>query len=480
MADGAVILWFRRDLRLTDNAAVTAAVETGRPVVPLFVLDDGADGLRPLGGASKWWLDKSLRSLDAALRERGSRLLVRRGRSVEVLPRLAREVGAVHAVWGATHEPGAEARDTEVDAALIAGGLTVERFAGSFLNPPGSVLNGSGEAYRVFTPYWRVARARVGEVRLQPAPHRLTSPEAWPASEPAENWGLHPARPDWSTNFDWTPGEAVAEARLEAFLDDGLAGYRRARDLPHEAGSTRLSPHLTWGEIGPRQIWCAAHRAVADGRAGEEAREKLLSEVAWRDFNWSLLAQTPTLPDRNHRSAFDRLAVREAPEELEAWRRGRTGYPIVDAGMRQLWVSGWMHNRVRMVAASFLVKHLLIDWREGERWFWDTLVDADPANNALNWQWIAGSGPDASPFHRIFNPVTQGEKFDTQAAYVRRWVPELAGLTDAVIHRPWEASPAQLEAAGVRLGETYPRPLVDHAAARTRALQAGDAMRGAA
>jgi deoxyribodipyrimidine photo-lyase len=365
-----------------------------------------------------------------------------------------------------------------VQAALSADGLAVQSFPGAFLNEPGRVTNGSGAAYRVFTPYWRAAQAAVGPVRLQPAPEALPPPKAWPASEPLDAWGLHPRRPDWSTGFgDWSPGEAGAAARLDSFLEQSFAAYKRARDMPAEAGGTRLSPHLAWGEIGPRQIWCAAHGAVDREQAGEEARDKLLSEVAWRDFNWQLLATHPELAEQPFRRDFERFPFRTAPAELEAWRRGRTGYPLVDAGLRQLWVTGWMHNRVRMVAASFLVKHLLIDWREGERWFWDTLVDADPANNALNWQWIAGSGPDAQPFHRIFNPVIQAEKFDPEGAYVRRWVPELAALPDAFLHRPWEAPADVLGAAGVRLGESYPRPIVDHAQARARALEAFASLR---
>ena len=474
MAEEPILLWFRRDLRVTDHLAVTAAVETGRPVVPVFVLDDGEDGVRPLGGASRWWLDKSLRALAAELERLGSRLIVRRGRSDRELPALARETGAHAAVWGRSYEPGARARDAAARAALEADGLAVTEARGSFLVEPGSVLNGSGEPYRIFAPWWRAAQKTLGEVRLAPAPERIQPPQIWPASVPPQDWGLHPTKPDWSTGFPWTPGERAAQARLTAFMAGGASRYHQTRDLPGEDGSTRLSGHLTWGEIGARQIWAAAHAAGL----GQEARDKLLSEVAWRDFNWQLMAFHPQVADRPFRPEFAAMPFREAPDEVEAWRLGRTGYPIVDAGMRQLWTTGWMPNRLRLIAGSFEVKHLLTDWRLGETWFWDTLVDADPANNPLNWQWIAGSGPDAQPFNRIFNPLLQAEKFDPEGRYVRRWLPELARLPDDYVHKPWEAPPEILRGAGIELGRTYPHPIVDHAEARRRALTAFAALRG--
>jgi len=477
MPSEPIILWLRRDLRLADNAPVAAAAASGRPVLPVFVLDDGADGVRPLGGASKWWLDKSLRALGAELERRGSRLIVRRGASAEALPSLARETRAADAVWGRSFEPGARARDARVRAALEAAGVRVEETRGSFLVEPGEGLKPDGQPYHVFAPWWRAAQRRLGPVQPEPAPERLGAPEGWPESLPPERWGLHPSKPDWSTGFHWGAGERAALTRLERFMREGLGRYHETRDTPGEEGSTRLSPHLTWGEIGPRQVYAAAH-AVED--AAPEARDKLLSEVAWRDFNWQLLERYPDAAERHFRPEFDRLPLRNHPAEVEAWRRGRTGYPIVDAGMRQLWTTGWLPNRVRLIAGSFEVKHLLGDWREGERWFWDTLIDADPANNPLNWQWIAGSGPDAQPYNRIFNPVLQAQTYDPQGAYVRRWLPELARLPDEVVHTPWAASEAVLAEAGVRLGETYPRPIVDHATARARALEAFRTMRARA
>ena len=456
MAEEPIILWFRRDLRLTDQPAVAAAVASGRPVVPVFVLDEGADGVRPLGGASKWWLDKSLRALGTELERRGSRLIVRQGASVEALSALARETGARAAVWGRSYEPGALARDAAVRKALEAARLSVSETTGSFLVEPGSVLNGSGQPYRIFAPWWRAAQRQLGEVRPSLPPERLHAPEVWPESLPAGAWGLHPTEPDWSTDFHWTPGEASAQARLVGFMADGAARYHQTRDIPGEIGSTRLSGHLTWGEIGARQIWTEAQAADI----GQEARDKLLSEVAWRDFNWQLLSAFPDVVDRPFRREFELFHFREDEADARAWRRGRTGYPLVDAGMRELWATGWMPNRLRLVAGSFLVKHLLIDWRVGEQYFWDTLVDADPASNPLNWQWIAGSGPDSQPFNRIFNPLVQAEKFDPDGRYVRRWVPELASLTGGSIHKPAE------------FFGTYPPPLIEHAEARGRALAA--------
>lgn len=473
MPSEPILLWFRRDLRLADQPAVAAAVESGRPVAPVFVLDEDDDGVRPLGGASRWWLDKSLAALDGELRARGSRLLVRRGASAVALPALARETGAVAAVWARSYEPGARERDARVRPALEAQGVQVTEMHGSFLVEPGSVLNGSGQPYRIFAPWWRAAQKTLGEVRPTPAPGRLAPLSAWPETLPRAEWRLHPNRPDWSTGFPWRAGEAAAQSRLEAFMAEGAARYHETRDIPGQAGSTRLSAHLTWGEIGARQVWAAAHAAELTAAA----RDKLLSEVAWRDFNWQLMAAFPALEGEPFRREFARFPVRDAPEAVEAWRRGRTGYPIVDAGMREIWATGWMPNRLRLIAGSFLAKHLLTDWRLGERWFWDTLVDADPANNPLNWQWIAGSGPDAQPFNRMFNPLVQAEKFDPAGVYVRRWLPELAGLADGLIHQPWEASAAELAAADVELGRTYPRPIVDHAMARARALSAFAAMR---
>jgi deoxyribodipyrimidine photo-lyase len=318
-----------------------------------------------------------------------------------------------------------------------------------------------------------MAQGQIGEVNLRPAPETLCAPKAWPHSDRLADWKLHPQGPDWSTGFsDWTPGEQGAKAQLERFVAEGMAAYPEARDRPGREGSSRLSPHLAWGEIGPRQVWVAVRAAAKARPSLAEAADKFLAEIGWREFNYHLLDQQPRLAERNFRRDLDGLDWRRSAKHLSAWKRGETGYPLVDAGMRELWATGWMHNRVRMVVASFLVKHLLIDWRAGERWFWDCLVDADPANNPGNWQWSAGVGADAQPFFRIFNPMAQGEKFDPDGAYVRRWLPVLDQLETRYLHAPWTAPDEALRAAGVRLGETYPRPIVDHAEARARALEA--------
>lgn len=440
-----IIVWFREDLRLADNPALSAAVETGAPVIPLFVLEDEPP-TRAIGAASRWWLDKSLIALGASLKAIDSRLVLRRGGAAEIVEALATEAGARAVVWNRAYEAKAAARDARLEAALMKRGVSVRTFDAALLTPPGSVQTADGGAYQVFTAFWRAARPRLFDVSALPAPHRLPAPKSWPTSDRLADWGLHPRKPDWSGGFtDWAPGEAGAADRLDAFLDRGLRGYAENRDRPDRPGVSRLSPHLRWGEISPRQVWRGVQTAVAAGMAPERDGEKFLAELGWRDFNWQLLHARPNLATDNVHRKFDRLPWRADAATFRAWTRGQTGYPIVDAGMRELWATGFMHNRVRMIAASFLTKHLLIDWRQGEAWFWDTLVDADAANNPANWQWVAGSGADAAPYFRIFNPTLQQEKFDPDGAYVRRWVPELHTAD-------------------------YPRPIVRHADARERAL----------
>lgn len=464
-----VILWFRRDLRLQDNPALTHAAETGRPILPVYILDP-RHGRAP-GAASLWWLDKSLRALDAALRERGSRLILRRGDSEAELRRLIEQTGADAAFMNRLFEPEAFARDADIAHALKSEGVECKGWNGSLLCRPGAVTTGAGGPYKVFTPFFRALMETA-----EPPPHSL-GPRAIETpkdidSEAIDDWRLHPSRPDWSRGFDWTPGEDGAHAALLAFLSDGLSDYADGRDRPGQPATSRLSPHLHFGEISPWRAVIAAREAADKGRVGADQAEKFVKEIGWREFSAHLLHQFPYIADRAFRPEYDAMPWREDEAGFQAWTRGQTGYPLVDAGMRQLWVTGWMHNRVRMVVASFLVKHLMIDWRRGEAWFWDTLVDADPASNAQNWQWVAGSGADAAPYFRIFNPVTQGEKFDPKGHYVRRWVPELARLPDRWLHAPWTAPEEVSQAAGVRLGRTYPRPVVEHVTARDRALEA--------
>jgi deoxyribodipyrimidine photo-lyase len=476
--DSPALVWFRRDLRLADNPSLDAAVQSGRPLVALYVLDE--DGPHAPGGASRWWLHHSLAALSAALAQRGLPLTLRRGDPALLVPALVRETGATAIFWNRLYEPQAVARDRALKAGLRAEGCMVETFNGGLLHEPTQVTTGAGQPYKVFTPFWKSLRSRLGGQAPLPAPAALQAAPA-PPGERLDQWALLPTRPDWAGGLRaaWQPGEAGAANLLRRFLDGGLAGYADRRDRPAIAGTSRLSPHLHFGEISPRQLWQATIPAAMQGGAIESGAEKFLSEVAWREFAHHLLFHFPRLPEENFRPEFDRFAWRPDPAALAAWQRGRTGYPIVDAGMRELWQTGWMHNRVRMITASFLVKHLLQDWRDGAAWFWDTLVDADLANNAASWQWVAGSGADAAPYFRIFNPVLQGEKFDPDGAYVRHFVPELADMPSAWIHKPWAAPASVLQGARVSLGMTYPAPIVDHAAARARALSAFAATRGA-
>jgi deoxyribodipyrimidine photo-lyase len=467
------IVWFRQDLRLADNPALAAAAARDHPVIALYVLDDAAPGRWKIGGAGRWWLHHSLASLAVDLGRRGVALTLRRGSAETIIPALVAETGAAALFWNRCYEPFAVARDTAIKAQLIGSGVMAESFNAGLIAEPWRVKTKTGGPYSVFTPFWRALRAEIAPPPPIAAPERITG-MAPPPGDRLEDWGLTPAGPDWAGGLReaWRPGEAGAQAQLARFLDNGLAAYATGRDLPGGDYVSRLSPFLHWGEISVRQVWRAA-----EGRAGPVA-EPYLRELAWREFGHHLLWQFPELPENPFNARFKSFPWRDDPKGFAAWRRGRTGYPIVDAGMRQLWSTGWMHNRVRMAAGSFLVKHLLLPWQAGEDWFWDTLVDADLANNAMGWQWIAGSGADAAPYFRIFNPVLQGEKFDADGAYVRRWVPELARMPDRFLHRPWLAPADVLADAGVTLGRTYPAPIVDHAFARDRALAAFQALQG--
>ncbi|WP_119421563.1 cryptochrome/photolyase family protein [Desertibaculum subflavum] len=468
------IVWFREDLRLADNPALTAAAARGA-VLPVYILEGGA------GGAGRWWLHHSLAALADSFAARGVPLVLRRGDPMQALSELARESGAGVIAWNASTLPDRRAADRTLRSGLAAQGVAVEEHAADFLFAPDRLRTRAGEPFSVFTPFWKACLAQPEPARPLPAPRELRRADKPVASHALSDWKLCPTKPDWAAEFDewWTPGEAGAHARAKAFLDSALPTYGAERDRPDRAGVSRLSPHLHFGEVTARQIWHAVRRReIADGHvAGAEA---YLREVGWREFSRHLLLRHPDLPERALKPEFDSLPWRHDPAGLRAWQKGLTGYPIVDAGMRELWRIGWMHNRVRMVVASFLIKHLLIDWREGAAWFMDTLVDADLANNSASWQWVAGCGADAAPYFRIFNPVLQGEKFDPEGDYVRRWVPELARLHAQWIHRPWEAPRAVLEHAGIRLGHTYPHPIVDHAAGRARALAAFGSVKEAA
>jgi Deoxyribodipyrimidine photolyase len=479
-----VLLWFRQDLRLADNPALAAAPARGGAVVPVFVLDEAGEGRWAPGGASRWWLRRSLAALDAELRRRGSRLVFARGETGAELRRLAKATRADAVYWNDRYEPAVRARDAALKTTFEAEGLEARSFNGALLFSPDLVRNKRGGPFLVFTPFWRHCTGlrfpgpAGGDVSAIPAPAR------WPKGVGLEELG--PARyirRDAGPAKIWTPGEAGARARLGEFLKGGaIHAYDERRDSPGESGTSRLSPHLHWGEIGPRQV-VAAVRAL--GKAAgldpvSNGARVFLAGLGWREFAHHLLYHFPDTPERPLRAEFGRFPWAEDAEgrKLRAWREGRTGYPIVDAGMRELRATGWMHNRVRMIAASFLAKHLRLPWQAGAAWFWDTLVDADLADNTLGWQWTAGCGADAAPYFRVFSPVAQGERFDAAGRYVRAWVPELAKLPDNYIHSPWAAPGEALTEAGVRLGETYPRSMVDHAAARAEALAAFKTLRG--
>ena len=472
------IVWFRDELRLSDHPALHFAASRDAPVVCVYILDEQSAPLRspewrPLGGAARWWLAQSLRALQTDLAALGSPLLLRRGATAQAIANLARESGADCAVWNDIATAPHRSVSDDVARALGDIGVASRVFDGDLIAKPSTIRNKQGHGLRVFTPFWNRLRHGGDPPAPLPRPKRLHN-STGPASDDLERWHLEPRHPDWAAGLraTWIPGEASAQARLGDFLDGDIAGYATGRDRPDRDRTSRLSPHLRFGEISPRQVWRAA-RFSADRHPGNAADiEKFLSELGWREFCRHLLHDVPDIAARNLQPSFDRFPWRRDPAALRAWQRGRTGYPIVDAGMRQLWQTGIMHNRVRMVVASFLVKHLLIDWRDGEAWFWDTLVDADVGSNPANWQWVAGSGADAAPYFRIFNPILQGEKFDPDGDYVRRWVPELARLSGKAIHQPWTATESELAMAGVRLGQTYPEPIVDHGQARRRALAA--------
>lgn len=476
----ATLVWFRLDLRLADNPALQAALARGQPVIPVFIWSPEEEAPWPPGAASRWWLHHSLNELDRSLRKYGSRLILRRGPSLAVLRRLAKETGAQAIFWNRRYEPALIARDERIEESLRNEGLVVHSFNSALLFEPWTLKTAAGKPFQVFTPFWRACLAMPEAPAPVKMPRKLRSPARWPASEPLDALALLP-KFDWAAGLRtaWQPGEAGARLQLRRFVRSALADYPARRDFPAQPGASRLSPHLHFGEIGPRQIRHALRKAAASSPT-ERVRHAVpsyLRQLGWREFAYHLLFHFPHTTDRPLRSEFAGLEWRRNRATLRAWQRGRTGYPLVDAGMRELWATGWMHNRVRMVVASFLVKDLLLPWQQGARWFWDTLVDADLANNTLGWQWSAGCGADAAPFFRIFNPVTQSEKFDARGDYIRRWIPELAQLPARWLHQPWRAPAEALRGADIVLGKTYPKPVVNHSEARRRALGAFGAIR---
>jgi deoxyribodipyrimidine photo-lyase len=467
-----VILWFRKDLRLDDNHALHHACSSERPVIPLYIREPDSHGTGPLGAAQCWWLHHSLTSLKESLKAKGSDLMLLSGDPLSVLAKLVKDTDADTIVWNRRYDPAGVSCDTRIKDELKGQGIEVRSFAGQLLHEPTKLLTGGGTPYKIYTPFWRALEKSEEPAHPVSEPRSIKAPKSWLKSETLASWHLLPSQPNWATDFSkqWVPGEASALERLDDFVEETLKAYTQGRDFPAKPVTSMLSPHLALGEISPARIWDAT-RGLSK-TVPQNNITHFRKEMAWREFSYYLLYHFPQLPYANWNRRFDGFPWRFDAHLFNAWTRGRTGYPIVDAGMRQLWTYGWMHNRVRMIAASFLIKDLLIDWRRGEAWFRDTLVDADPANNSASWQWVAGSGADASPFFRIFNPVLQGEKFDPDGKYVREFVPELAGLDDKYLHRPFDAPKSALEKAGIVLGKTYPHPLVDHGVARDRALAA--------
>jgi deoxyribodipyrimidine photo-lyase len=464
-----IIVWFRQDLRLTDNTALIAAHNTNAPIIPLYILDDENSGEWKMGGASRWWLHQSLQVLNASLNDA---MIFKKGNATDIIPQLVKDHNAQGVYWNRCYEPWRIKRDTDIKSLLTAQNIDAKSFNAALLFEPHKTLKADQTPYRVFTPFYKK-----GCLERNPEP-----PEPQPAPKginllktntpPLTDLNLMPDI-NWYTQMqeEWTPGEHRAQARLDTFLKNGLKGYKEGRNVPAQENVSRLSPYLHHGEISPRTVWHSAKIAMAD-RQCEEDGAHFLSELGWREFSNNLLYYFPDIPRINLQTKFDAFPWRDDPQALKAWQRGQTGYPIIDAGMRELWQTGYMHNRVRMIVGSFLVKNLLLHWHHGEDWFWDTLLDADLANNSASWQWIAGCGADAAPYFRIFNPITQGEKFDKDGKYIRRFVPELTKMPDKFLHTPWEAPQNIQDYTHIQIGKDYPKPIVDLKSSRERALNA--------
>ena len=461
------IVWLNRDLRTTDNEAFSYASNCQAPVIPVFIFDSNISSKPAIGSASRWWLHQSLNELSETLKAKGSKLIIRCGTPSSALTNLAKETGASRVVWNTCYDPVTRGCQKSVELALRKESIFTQSFKGDIFFDPEIILNGSDLPYKVFTPFWKACQREGFDVSICHSPHQFSAPPVWPDSVSIDDLALVPMK-NWTKRLrnTWVPGELNAMRELEKFANTAMDTYSAQRDYPATPSTSILSPHLSFGEISPKQILRYV-RSIPSQRS-----EAFIRQLGWREFSSYLLYHFPSLNDTPLRQQFKNFGWLIDENGLSSWQRGRTGYPIVDAGMRQLWQTGWMHNRIRMVVASFLVKDLLIDWRSGADWFWDTLVDADIANNSAGWQWVAGCGADAAPYFRIFNPITQGKKFDSEGHYVRRWVPELENLPSPVIHSPWMASASELSNAGIKLGDTYPEPIIDHSFARDRALSA--------
>jgi len=472
MTANTVIMWFRQDLRLSDNPALLKAIEQGR-VLPVYILDEGIEW--PLGEASRWWLHHSLSALNESLQEN---LWVLRGNASTLLPQLAHEHGASHVFWNRCYEPAIIRRDCLIKERLSEDGITASSHNGSLIWEPWENLKQDGTPYKIFTPFYKYAIANKPPAAPSIAAiSNFDTVKCIQETDRIDRLNLLP-NINWHAQISsiWQPGEAGARKRLQNFTENGLYDYRDGRDYPAKRSVSMLSPHLRFGEISPREAATEVQQAGdIDSNEGQAAH--FIRELAWREFSYYSLYHFPHICQQNMKSQFDRFPWINDQTKLRLWQKGQTGFPLVDAGMRELWQTGYMHNRVRMIVGSFLVKNLMIHWREGARWFWDCLLDADLANNSCSWQWVAGSGADASPYFRIFNPVTQSMKFDPEGSYIRKYVPELNGLNNKAIHDPSSANAEELQNCGVVLGEHYPRAIVDLKESRARALDAYKALR---
>lgn len=476
-SETAALVWFRDDLRVADNPALDAAITTGKPILAVYILDETTEGLRAFGGAQKWFLHYALQSLETKLDQLSINLIYLTGSSKDLVQKVVKENNVSEVFWNRRYGKPEIDIDGDIKESLKAQGVSAKSFLANTLHEPFNTKTGSGGPFRVYSPFWRAFEAQ-GEPRPPlAAPHQATGAKNTNITGKLslDELALLPTKPNWAAGWEaiWDANEDGAHKALEKFIDGGLTGYKDGRDFPAKNHFSKLSPFLRFGMISPYQIWQSVRIAEEAENLNAKDCLKFLKELGWREFSYHLLFHFPDIGWKNFQEKFDDFPWRtDAEEHFDRWKTGQTGYPIVDAGMRELWQTGFMHNRIRMVVGSFLVKHLLIDWRKGEEWFWDTLVDGDPANNTASWQWIAGSGADAAPYFRVFNPMLQGQKFDGNGDYVRKFVPEISALPNKYLHAPWEAPQDILANAGVTLGKTYPHPIVDHSAARDRALAA--------
>lgn len=476
------LVWFRHDLRLNDHPALYEAAQCRSVIVPVYVWEPEEERPWQPGAASRWWLHHALDDLCTQLKLSGARLIIRRGPSLQALQQLIKEAQVTRVVWTRRYEPNIIKRDELIKKALKKQGIEVESYNGSLLHEPMAIRTREGKPYQVYTPFWKSYQMQAAPRSPLPAPIRILSPTSWPESLDLTDLKLLPTI-KWDSGFyqTWTPNESAGLQCVKDFCANGVAQYADQRDLPGTTGTSRLSPYLHFGQVSPNQIWHEVQKLSSqpdhDDKKDQRHTEAYLKELVWREFAYHLLYHFPHTTREPLRSDFAHFPWLDDATLLRAWQQGQTGYPIVDAGLRQLWATGWMHNRVRMVVASFLVKQLLIPWQRGAEWFWDTLVDADLASNTLGWQWTAGCGADAAPYFRIFNPIQQGKRFDADGEYVRRWVPELAKLPTIHIHEPWTTPGGILRQAKLIIGEKYPHPIVDHSQARAKALEAFDVMR---